>query len=90
MYKRQVQLADYLWDLDDLIETARHRRVFPSEGNHNAGLVDLVERIERAGYRGDYSFDVVNDDYAHLPAGAVAARGRKAALWLSAQTAAPH
>jgi sugar phosphate isomerase/epimerase len=82
-----VQLADYLWDLDDLIETARHRRVFPSEGNHNKAIIDLVEKIERAGYRGDYSFDVVNDDYAHLPAAAVAARGRKAATWLCAQSA---
>jgi sugar phosphate isomerase/epimerase len=82
-----VQLADYLWDLDDLIETARHRRVFPSEGNHNKAIVDLVEKIERAGYRGEYSFDVVNDDYAHLPAAAVAARGRKAATWLCAQSA---
>src|ERR1700751_3648574 len=80
-----VQLSDYLWDLDDLIETARHRRVFPSEGNHSAALVDLVERIERAGYRGDYSFDVVNDDYANLPAAAVATRGRKAATWLAGQ-----
>jgi len=84
-----VQLADYLWDLDDLIETARHRRVFPSEGNHNVAIVDLVGRIERAGYRGDYSFDVVNDDYLHLPAAAVAARGLKAATWLAAQTATP-
>ena len=82
-----VQLSDYLWDLDDLIETARHRRVFPSEGNHNVAIVDLVDRIERAGYRGDYSFDVVNDDYAHLPAPAVAARGRKAAMWLCGQVA---
>jgi sugar phosphate isomerase/epimerase len=80
-----VQLADYLWDLEDVIETARHHRVFPSEGNHNAAIVDLVEHIERAGYRGDYSFDVVNDDYAHLPPVAVAARGRKAATWLCAQ-----
>lgn len=83
-----VQLSDYLWDLDDLIETARHRRVFPSEGNHNVAIVDLVDRIERGGYRGDYSFDVVNDDYAHLPAPAVAARGRKAAMWLCGQIAA--
>jgi sugar phosphate isomerase/epimerase len=85
-----VQLADYLWDMDDLIETARHRRVFPSEGNHSAAIVDLVERIERTGYGGDYSFDVVNDDYAHLPAGAVAARGRKAGLWLGVKTPAPE
>ena len=83
-----VQLADYLWDVDDLIETARHRRVFPSEGNHNVAIVDLVGRIERAGYRGDYSFDVVNDEYLHLPAPAIAARGRKAATWLCAQAAA--
>jgi sugar phosphate isomerase/epimerase len=82
-----VQLADYLWDMDDLIETARHRRVFPGEGNHGAAVVDLVTRIERAGYVGDYSFDVVNDDYAHLPAAAVAARGRKSALWLGTQSA---
>jgi 2-keto-myo-inositol isomerase len=82
-----VQLSDYLWDLDDLIETARHRRVFPSEGNHNVAIVDLVGRIEGAGYRGEYSFDVVNDEYLHLPAPLVAARGRKAATWLCAQAA---
>ncbi|TMH59262.1 MAG: sugar phosphate isomerase/epimerase [Betaproteobacteria bacterium] len=82
-----VQLSDYLWDLDDLIETARHRRVFPSEGNHNVAIVDLVGRLERAGYRGGYSFDVVNDEYLHLPAPSVAARGRKAATWLAAQAA---
>jgi sugar phosphate isomerase/epimerase len=82
-----VQLSDYLWDLDDLIETARHRRVFPSEGNHSIAIVDLVTRIERAGYTGDYSFDVANDDYTHLPAAAVATRGRKAATWLCAHTA---
>lgn len=86
-----VQLSDYLWDLDDLTETARHRRVFPSEGNHNVAIVDLVGRVERAGYRGEYSFDVVNDEYLHLPAPSVAARGRKAATWLAAQAAtAPH
>ena len=82
-----VQLSDYLWDLDDLIETARHRRVFPSEGNHNVAIVELVGRLERAGYRGGYSFDVVNDEYLHLPAPSVAARGRKAATWLAAQAA---
>ena len=82
-----MQLSDYLWDLDDLIETARHRRVFPSEGNHNVAIVDLVGRLERAGYRGGYSFDVVNDEYLHLPAPSVAARGRKAATWLAAQAA---
>jgi len=84
-----VQLADYLGDLKDITETADHRRAFPNESAHRDVIGTLVRKIHRAGYRGDYSFDVVNDDYAHLPAAAVAARGRKAATWLCAQGAVP-
>jgi sugar phosphate isomerase/epimerase len=80
-----VQLSDYLWDQDDVVETARHHRVFPSEGNHGPVIADLVRCLVRNGYAGDFSFDVPNDDYLHLPAAAVAARARSAALWLSAQ-----
>jgi sugar phosphate isomerase/epimerase len=76
-----VQLSDYLWDLDDIVETARHHRVFPSEGNHGAIIARLIQGIVRAGYAGDFTFDVTNDDYSHLPAAAVAARARNAALW---------
>jgi hypothetical protein len=41
----------------------------------------LIQGIVRAGYAGDFTFDVTNDDYSHLPAAAVAARARNAALW---------
>jgi hypothetical protein len=35
------------------------------------------------GYRGDYSFEVFNDDYQQLPLPFVAARARASALWLA-------
>ena len=37
-----VQLSDYLWDLDDLIETARHRRDAGARGvrRRRAGLTE--------------------------------------------------
>jgi len=76
-----VQLADYLWDLDDLVETSGHHRVFPSEGNHGAIIAELVAKLASIGYAGDFMLDVTNDDYLHLPAAAVAGRARNAARW---------
>lgn len=76
-----VQLADYLWDLDDLVETSGHHRVFPSEGNHGAIIAELVAKLAAIGYTGDFMLDVTNDDYLHLPAAAVAGRARYAARW---------
>jgi hypothetical protein len=35
------------------------------------------------GYRGDYSFEVFNDDYQQLPLPYVAERGRNSAIWLA-------
>ncbi len=82
-----VQLADFMWheakSFEERIETARHFRVFPGEGVHSAALADLVLRLDRLGYRGDYSFEVFNDDYVQIPLGTVAARARRSALWLS-------
>ena len=63
--------------------TARTYRVFPGEGVHSEQMVDLVLKLDRLGYRGDYSFEVFNDDYVNLPLPVVAARARKSALWLS-------
>jgi hypothetical protein len=34
------------------------------------------------GYRGDFSFEVFNDDYQQLPLSTVAERARRSALWL--------
>jgi len=35
------------------------------------------------GYRGDYSFEVFNDDYLQLPPRAVAGRARSSAKWVT-------
>jgi len=82
-----VQLADFMWQEvrspEDRINTARHFRVFPGEGVHGEDVAALVRRLEAMGYRGDYSFEVFNDDYAQLPVGFVGARARKAASWLT-------
>jgi sugar phosphate isomerase/epimerase len=82
-----VQLADYMWQqirsVAERIDTARHFRVFPGEGVHSEMLAELVQRLDRIGYRGDYSFEVFNDDYQQMPLPRVAERARRSALWLA-------
>ena len=82
-----VQLADFMWQdvrtAEERITTARHFRVFPGEGVHSAQVADLVMRLDGLGYRGDYSFDVGNDDYLQLPPQVVAERARRSAVWLA-------
>ena len=81
-----VQLADFMWQeirsVEERIATARHFRVFPGEGAHSAQVAELVSRLHAQGYRGDYSFEVFNDDYQQIPLPDVARRARKAADWL--------
>ena len=81
-----VQLADFMWNevpsFEERMNTARHFRVFPGEGVHSDELADLVMRLDRMGYRGDYSFEVFNDDYQQIPLATVAARARRSAIWL--------
>ena len=81
-----VQLSDFMWHdtptLEDRITTARTFRVFPGEGVHSDQLADLVLRLQRMGYSGDFSFEVFNDDYQQLPVSTVAERARQSALWL--------
>ena len=82
-----VQLADFMWQetptFEERMTTARTFRVFPGEGVHSDALVDLVQRLDALGYRGDYSFEVFNDDYVNLPLPVVAERARKSAVWLA-------
>jgi sugar phosphate isomerase/epimerase len=82
-----VQLADFMWQeirtVEERIATARHFRVFPGEGVHSDALAELVMRLDALGYRGDYSFEVFNDDYGQLPLPTVAGRARRSAIWLS-------
>ena len=81
-----AQLSDFMWHetptFEERMTTARTFRVFPGEGVHSEQLADLVLRMERIGYRGDYSFVVFNDDYQQLPLETVAERARKSAIWL--------
>ena len=82
-----VQLADFMWQetktFEERMTTARTFRVFPGEGVHSEQLVQLVLKLDQLGYRGDYSFEVFNDDYVQMPLPFVAERGRKSALWLA-------
>jgi len=81
-----VQLADFMWQEvrspDERMNTARHFRVFPGEGVHSTDIADLVRRLDAIGYRGDYSFEVFNDDYVQLPLATVAARARQSVRFL--------
>ncbi len=81
-----VQLSDFMWQdtptFEERMTTARTFRVFPGEGVHSEELADLVLRLDRIGYRGDYSFEVFNDDYQQLPLETVAERARRSAVWL--------
>lgn len=81
-----VQLSDFMWrelrSSEERAATAEHFRVFPGEGAHSEILTDLVARLEKLGYYGEYSFNAYNDDYLQMPAEVVAARARRAADWL--------
>lgn len=81
-----VQLSDFMWQetptFEERMTTARTFRVFPGEGVHSEQLAQLVLRLDRIGYRGDYSFEVFNDDYQQLPLDVVAERARRSAMWL--------
>ena len=82
-----VQLSDFLWQETrtpgERIETARHYRVFPGEGVHSEQLAEMVRRLDAMGYRGDYSFEVFNDDYRQLPFAMVCERAWRSVKWIT-------
>jgi sugar phosphate isomerase/epimerase len=82
-----VQLSDFMWNetptFEERMTTARTFRVFPGEGVHSDALSDLVLRLDRLGYAGDYSFEVFNDDYQQLPLPTVCSRAKRSAQWLA-------
>jgi sugar phosphate isomerase/epimerase len=71
--------------VEERISTARTFRVFPGEGVHSEQVAALVRRLDAMGYRGDYSFEVFNDDYQQLPLPLVCERARRSADWLGEQ-----
>lgn len=82
-----VQLSDFMWSAPDTPEerreTARHLRVFPGEGAHSVMVADVIRRIDRLGYTGDYSFEVFNDDYVQMPLPRVTERARRSVEWIT-------
>jgi 2-keto-myo-inositol isomerase len=84
-----VQLSDFMWrevrTAEERLETARHLRVFPGEGSHAKELADMLRRLDRNGYRGDYSFEVFNDDYLQFTPEVVAQRAHRSAKWVTDQ-----
>ena len=84
-----VQLSDFMWretrSREERIDTARHFRVFPGEGVHSADVARMMRTLDDLGYRGDYSFEVFNDDYTQLPHAIVAERARRSVKWLTDQ-----
>lgn len=82
-----VQLSDFMWQevrsFEERLTTARTFRVFPGEGVHSEPLARWVLQLHQLGYRGDYSFEVFNDDYQQLPLERVVARARRSATWLA-------
>ena len=82
-----VQLSDFMWhelrSPEDRIDTARHYRVFPGEGVHSEPLTRFVQTLDEMGYRGDYSFEVFNDDFKQLPLPVVAQRARRSVKWIT-------
>jgi len=84
-----VQLSDFLWQetrsAEERIETARHSRVFPGEGVHSDKVAAMTRTLDEMGYRGDYSFEVFNDDYRQLPLPMVCERARRSVKWIADQ-----
>ena len=82
-----VQLSDFLWQevrsAEERLETSRHSRVFPGEGVHSDQVAAIAREIDAMGYRGDYSFEVFNDDYRQLPLPVVAERARRSVKWIT-------
>jgi predicted xylose isomerase-like sugar epimerase len=57
--------------------------VFPGEGVHSEKIAEVVRWLDNLGYRGNYSFEVFNDDYKQLPLAVVAERAWRSVKWIT-------
>ena len=84
-----VQLADYsaveIGTATETHDTSVHMRVFPGDGAHSTQLSEILRRLDRIGYRGDYSFLVFNDDYQQLPSQVVIDHAKRSVSWVTDQ-----
>ena len=75
-----VELCDWPQARLPPFELARHYRLFPGEGV--GPLREFVNRLERIGYTGCYSIEVMNDHYLHDNPATVAQRAMSTTLSL--------
>jgi 4-hydroxyphenylpyruvate dioxygenase len=81
-----VQIADaHMIPGLPTIETARHHRVFPGEGEMDVAA--LVRALREAGYAGRYTLEIFNDGYRAEPPSVVAKRAMQSLELLFAKTA---
>lgn len=73
-----VELSDLPRTQLPLFEVARHYRLFPGEGI--APIREFITRLERIGYMGRYSVEVINDHYLHSDPVMVAHRAWSAVM----------
>jgi predicted xylose isomerase-like sugar epimerase len=52
---------------------------------HSEQVLELVRILDDGGYRGDYSFEVFNDDYRQISLATVAERARNSVKWIAGQ-----
>jgi predicted xylose isomerase-like sugar epimerase len=50
---------------------------------HSEKVAAMTRTLDEMGYRGDYSFEVFNDDYRQLPLPMVCERARRSVKWIT-------
>ncbi len=75
-----VQLADAPWLEMDVLSWSRHFRCFPGQGD--LPLVDFMAAVQTAGYDGELSLEVFNDQFRAGPPRSVAVDGQRSLVYL--------
>lgn len=76
--------SDYLSNIEDILDVARHQRLFPGGGIHGPVLAKLAGELRAGGYAGLFGLDPLNDDYLARPTAEVVALAGESARWLDA------
>jgi len=71
-----VQIADAPAIQMDALSLSRHYRCYPGQGDYP--LIDFLDAVTRAGYRGPVSLEIFNDQFRGASASAIAVDGLRA------------
>ena len=71
-----VQVADAPAIVMDPLSLSRHYRCYPGQGDYP--IVDYLDAVTRAGYRGPLSLEIFNDQFRGASAAAIAVDGMRA------------